>query len=161
MALPPEMAFAVSQTQGAIRLRWDPFIRSQRLLDGATTPARGVRTRTRSRLGPKMISEYVSYHPPVSVGMRMVRGPWFFSRFGGGWRFVADGDGTRVVWHYTFTIRPRWLRGFADPIGRWLLGVEIRRRIDGYAAGCRDQVVLDEAERICTARPNGGGPTPT
>lgn len=82
--VPVERAFAVSQTQGAVRLRWDPFIRSQQLLDGATTPGKGVRTGTRSRLGPRMISEYVAYHPPVSVGMKMVKGPWFFARFGGG-----------------------------------------------------------------------------
>ncbi len=143
-----ERAFAVSQTQGAVRLRWDPFIRSQQLLDGATAPARGVRTATRSRLGPRMVSEYVAYHPPVSVGMRMTEGPWFFAKFGGGWRFVADGDGTRAIWHYTFTVRPRWLRPVADPIGRRLLGAEIRRRIAGYAAGCSDPVVLAAADEI-------------
>lgn len=146
--LPPERAFAVSQTQGAVRLRWDPFIRSQWLLDGATAPARGVRTHTRSRLGPRMVSEYVAYHPPVSVGMKMVEGPWFFARFGGGWRFVAEGDGTRAIWHYTFTVRPRWLRHPADPIGRWLLGAEIRRRITGYATACTDPVVLAAADEI-------------
>ena len=34
----PDVAFAVSQTQGEIRYRWDPFVRSQRLLDGAEVP---------------------------------------------------------------------------------------------------------------------------
>ncbi len=33
-----DTAFAVSQTQGEIRYRWDPFVRSQQLLDGATVP---------------------------------------------------------------------------------------------------------------------------
>ena len=55
------VAFAVSQTIGETRLRWDPFIRRQHLLDGAARPGKGVRTCTVHRLGFRMISEYVSY----------------------------------------------------------------------------------------------------
>lgn len=84
----PEAAFAVSQTTGATRKRWDTFITEQHFLDGAAAPGKGVRTFTKSRVGPSMISEYVSYRPPTSVGMTMVKGPWFFARFGGGWRFM-------------------------------------------------------------------------
>ena len=42
----PEVAFAISQTQGAVRKRWDPFIAHQHLMGGATEPAKGVRTFT-------------------------------------------------------------------------------------------------------------------
>lgn len=63
----PEVAFAVSQTTGEVRLRWDPFIRQQHLID-ADRPARGVRTLTRARVGPRMVSEYVSYRPPPPSG---------------------------------------------------------------------------------------------
>ena len=64
--VPPEVAFAVSQTTGEVRRRWDPFIRRQRFLGGALLPAVGVRTRTIHRLGLAMTSEYVSYNPPTS-----------------------------------------------------------------------------------------------
>ena len=132
----PALAFAVSQTTGEVRLAWDPFIRAQSLI-GADRPAKGVRTLTRARLGPRMVSEYVSYRPPTSVGMTMVEGPWFFASFGGGWRFTPeerDGvAGTRATWKYTFSIRPSWLRWAGEPMGRWLLGREIRRRIDAFA----------------------------
>lgn len=140
----PETAFAVSQTTGELRLRWDPFIRHQRFVDGATAPGKGVRTLTVARLGPRMVSEYVSYRPPTSVGMTMVEGPWFFATFGGGWRFQASGDGaaTEAVWKYTYAIRPSWLRFVAEPIGQWLLGREIRRRIAAFAAACADPEVL-------------------
>ncbi len=37
----PATAFAVSQTTGQTRLRWDPFIRHQHLMDGAERPAKG------------------------------------------------------------------------------------------------------------------------
>lgn len=63
----PDVAFAVSQTTGEIRMRWDVFIREQRLLD-ADVPAVGVQTLTVSRRGLRMVSEYVSYRPPTSVG---------------------------------------------------------------------------------------------
>ncbi|MGP9538198.1 SRPBCC family protein [Brachybacterium sp. AOP43-C2-M15] len=139
----PDVAFAVSQTTGALRLRWDAFLREQHFLDGATAPDKGVRTVTRTRLGPSMVSRYVSYRPPTSVGMTMVDGPWFFDTFGGGWRFTPHPDGgTEAAWKYTFTIRPRGLRVLAEPLGRWLLGREIRARIDAFAAACADPEIL-------------------
>ncbi|MET4098475.1 hypothetical protein ABIB37_000712 [Agrococcus sp. UYP10] len=144
----PELAFAVSQTQGEVRLRWDPFIRHQQLVD-ADRPAKGVRTVTRTRLGLGMVSEYASYRPPTSVGMTMLQGPWFFERFGAGWRFAPedrDGvPGTAASWKYTYTVRPAWLRPVAEPIGQWLLGREIRARIAAFSAACDDDVVLASA----------------
>jgi hypothetical protein len=145
--VPPEVAFAVSQTVTPIRFRWDPFIRDQHFVDGATRPGKGVRTFTRSRHGFSMVSEYVSYAPPTNVGMKMVSGPWFFEMFAGGWRF-APGSGsneTIATWRYHFRIRPRVLRPVGDLLGRWLLGRDINRRITGYARGCTDPVVLDAA----------------
>lgn len=142
----PDLAFAVSQTQAPVRYRWDPFVRSQHLLDAAR-PGVGVRTVTRHRLGFRMVSEYVSYAPPRNVGMKMVRGPWFFARFGGGWRFSPGPQAgtTLAVWRYNFAIRPAWLAPVADRIGVIVLGRDIRRRIAGFGRGCRDEVVLAAA----------------
>ena len=141
----PETAFAVSQTTGELRLSWDPFIRHQHLID-AEVPGKGVRTLTKARVGPRMISQYVSYRPPTSVGMTMLEGPWFFASFGGGWRFVPDVRdgvaGTRAVWKYTYAVQPAFLRPVAEPIGQWLLGREIRARIDAFARACADPHVL-------------------
>ena len=143
--VPPDTAFAVSQTTGELRLSWDPFIRHQHLID-ADLPGKDVRTLTKARVGPTMISRYVSYRPPTSVGMTMEKGPWFFATFGGGWRFTPedrDGvPGTRAVWKYTWSARPAWLGPLADPIGRWLLGREIRARIAAYARACDNPDVL-------------------
>ena len=140
----PETAFAFSQTTGTFRLKWDPFISAQGFLDGAQAPGKGVRTRTRSRLGLSMVSQYVSYAPPRNVGMTMVSGPWFFENFGGGWRFTADDDGTRAVWKYTFSCRPAALRAAMERIGSWLLGYEIERRIEAFAQACEDDALVAE-----------------
>jgi hypothetical protein len=137
--VPIEVAFAMSQSQGDLRYAWDPFVREQRLLDGATGPGRGVRTRTRSRHGLTMVSEYTAVNPPRQVGMRMVTGPWFFRTFSGGWSFTAlSDDRTRATWRYQFTCRPRLVALLGEPLGRWLLGRDIRRRIEGFARGCAD-----------------------
>lgn len=153
----PETAFAVSQTTGATRRRWDTFITEQHFLDGAVAPGKGVRTYTKARTGPSMVSEYVSYRPPTSVGMTMVKGPWYFARFGGGWRFMpadenadhaADAGeesavaGTRAVWKYTYSIRPAWLRRPGEWLGQIILGREIRARLEAFAAACRDEEIL-------------------
>jgi len=144
----PDTAFAVSQTTGELRLSWDPFIRHQHLIE-AERPAKGVQTLTKARVGPTMISQYVSYRPPTSVGMTMVKGPWFFDSFGGGWRFVPeerDGvAGTKAVWKYTYAVRPAWLRRVAEPIGQWLLGREIQARIAAFSKACRDPRIVSAA----------------
>ncbi|MGP0224215.1 MULTISPECIES: SRPBCC family protein [unclassified Paenarthrobacter] len=144
--LDPDTVFALSQTTGAFRLRWDPFISAQSFVDGATSAAKGVRTRTVSRMGLTMVTEYVSYAPPRNVGMTMVAGPWFFANFGGGWRFTPDDGGTRAVWKYTFSCRPAWLKPFADRAGRWLLGREIEKRIEAFARACEDPALVAELQ---------------
>ena len=145
LGVDPATAFAVSQTTGETRLRWDPFIHEQHLLDGAAAPAKGVRTATRHRLRIlRMTSEYVSFNPPTNVGMKMLEGPWFFESFAGGWRFapVAGGGGTRATWRYNFRCRPRWLAPIVEWIGARVLRRDIDRRIAGFARGCTDPVVL-------------------
>lgn len=138
----PEIAFAVSQTTGETRRCWDVFIREQHFLDGAASAGKHVRTFTRQRFGLSMVSRYVSYAPPRNVGMVMESGPWFFEKLGGGWRFTAEGDGTLAVWKYNFSCRPRLIAPLAEWIGSRLLGREIRARIEGFARGCADPVVL-------------------
>jgi hypothetical protein len=152
VAVEPEVAFWVSQTTAPIRYRWDPFVHSQQLMDGAPRPARGVRTETVSRHRLRMVSEYVSFNPPRNVGMKMVEGPWFFEHFGGGWRFVAGPEAgtTEAIWRYNFSIRPKFLTPIADRIGVWLLGRDIERRIKGFAGGCVDPVVLAAAREAAT-----------
>ena len=141
---PIDVAFALSQTYGELRYRWDPFVHRQHLLDGATAAAKGVRTWTQSRHRLVMVSEYVSFKPPTQVGMRMVEGPPFFGAFSGGWSFKAVGpQRTEATWRYSFTIRPSWLAPVADPVGRVVLGRDIRKRLAAFARACADPTFRD------------------
>ena len=74
-------------------------------------------------------------------------GPWFFKSFSGGWNFTPADEAvgrprTEATWRYNFTIRPAWLAPSADRIGAWLLGRDIRRRLDAFAAACADPEIL-------------------
>jgi hypothetical protein len=143
-----DTAFAISQTTGSIRKRWDPFIRSQHLLGGARTPAKGVRTLTIHRLGFRMVSEYVSFSAPTNVGMKMITGSWFFSRLGGGWRFTAiDDSHAHAVWRYNFVCKPKWLAPISERIGAAVLQRDIDNRIAGFARGCEDAIVVESVSR--------------
>lgn len=147
--VPIATAFALSQTYGELRYRWDPFVHEQHLLDGATAAAKGVRTKTTSRHRLSMVSEYVSFKPPHQVGMKMVSGPWFFSQMSGGWSFKELGPTrTKATWRYTFACRPSWLRPIADPIGRRLLGHDIERRLAAFARACEDPSILADLPHL-------------
>jgi hypothetical protein len=144
----PLIAFAVSQTSGEVRRRWDTFIREQRHLDGAVRAGKGVRTLTISRGGLRMVSEYVSFRPPTSVGMKVLELPWFLEKVGGGWRFEPVDGGTRAVWRYNFACRPALIRPIAERIGIVLIRRDMDRRIRGFARGCQDPIVLAAARRL-------------
>jgi hypothetical protein len=92
----------------------------------------------------------VTFRPPTHVGMRMLTGPWFFRTFSGGWNFAGTSQdatstaatSTEATWRYNFTIRPAWLAPVADRVGVWILGRDIRRRLDAFAAACADPEIV-------------------
>lgn len=147
IAVPIEDAFALSQSQGEVRFAWDPFVKDQHLLHGATRPDKGVQTFTKSKHGLKMVTEYTSFNPPKQVGMKLVKGPPFFVSFGGGWSFVSvDDNNTRATWRYTFKVKPAVLAPIADRIGEVLLGRDIEARLKRFAEGCLDPDLVARAK---------------
>src|ERR1700730_590650 len=85
---PPEELFSLSQDYG-LRRQWDPFVREMRFLDGALEAGLGVRVWVKAWTSLTMEVEFVSFHPPDSVAMKMLRGPFFFKQFAGTWLFKA------------------------------------------------------------------------
>ncbi len=158
VAVAIEDAFDLSQSYG-LRLEWDPFVKSQRLLNDATVAGKGVRTLTRSRHGLRMISEYLTFRRPDSVAMKMIEGPMIFRLFSGAWQFKRVDEGrTLVIFKYHFACRPAWLAGVVHPIGRWFLGERekllpaafrrsVRRRSKGAS---HDLAIVRRGERADT-----------
>lgn len=75
-------AFDLSMSH-ARRFDWDPFLKAQRFLDGATCPGVGVRTWSKDRRGLVMVTRYLTFQRPHRVGMKMERGPRIFRTFSG------------------------------------------------------------------------------
>lgn len=137
-----EKAFALSQTYGKIRYAWDPFVKEQHLLNGATKAAKGVQTSTTSRHKMKMISEYITYNPPTHVGMKMISGPWFFKSFSGGWNFSQEEGKVKVVWRYNFVCKPKFLKSFFEFFGKKILQKDIDNRLAAFANACQNEQII-------------------
>jgi ribosome-associated toxin RatA of RatAB toxin-antitoxin module len=135
-------AFDLTQDY-ALRLEWDPFLRSLEFLDGATATAPGVRVRVRARNGFTMEVDYVSVDRPSRVAMRMLKGPWFLKRFAGTWEFTAlDESSTRITFVYGFESRPAWLRPLLDPIIKLVFARDVGDRLKGLARGLSDPALM-------------------
>lgn len=146
--VPASIAFAIAHTQGEMRFRWDRTVTEQRLMNGALTPDVGVRCFTRSRLGGSKVSEYTSFRPPTQSGMALVKGPWYFREFGGGWIFTPTPSGrTEAIARYNFTTRPRLLRPFLNRMAMVALRRELRRRVSGFVDACRDADIVAAVQR--------------
>jgi ribosome-associated toxin RatA of RatAB toxin-antitoxin module len=138
-------AFKLSQTYGDIRYLWDPFVSEQHLLDNAKHAEKGVRTQTKSKHGLTMISQYTTFKPPHHVGMKMVKGPWFFRSFSGGWNFrETDDNRLEVTWRYNFVCRPAFLRFITHPLGAKLLQRDIDQRLQAFSRACANKEILDQ-----------------
>jgi ribosome-associated toxin RatA of RatAB toxin-antitoxin module len=125
------LVFALAQDY-RLRLEWDPFLREMRFLDGVQEAAVGVRAWVRAKNGLTMLVEYITYHPPEFVAMKMLTGPFFFEHFAGTWHFKPlTPTQTRVVFRYSF--RTRWwaVRPVLDPIIRCVFSRHIKARLHG------------------------------
>jgi hypothetical protein len=133
IAAPAAPLFALSQDYNR-RLRWDPFLREARLLDGAQSAAVGVRAWCVAHNGLGMETTYVSFQLPTVVAVKMTRGPRVISSFAGSWRFTelpsqSGSTWTRVVFRYQIAGRPRWLAFLLDPLLAAIIRRETQRRL--------------------------------
>ena len=126
-----------------LRLKWDPFLRDLRFLDGAGEAAVGVRVWVRAWTGLTMVVEYVGLRRPDMVAMKMLEGPVVLRHFAGSWRFQPHPSGsTEVVFRYVFETRWRWLRWLFDPLVARVFGRDTRRRLDGLKRGVEQAGLL-------------------
>lgn len=133
IAAPAAPLFALSQDYNR-RLRWDPFLREARLLDGAQSAAVGVRAWCVAHNGLGMETAYVSFQPPTVVAVKMTRGPRIISSFAGSWRFTelpsqSGSTCTRVAFRYQIAGRPHWLAFLLDPLLATIIRRETQRRL--------------------------------
>jgi hypothetical protein len=121
--------FALTQDYGR-RLDWDPFLRSAKLLGGATEAGLGVRAYCIAHTGLGMETEYVSFNPPRTCAVKMIRGPRLLGGFAASWRFEEIQPAqTRVSYHCRLWPRRGWLSRLLTPIIGWFFARDTRKRL--------------------------------
>lgn len=140
---PQEPLFRLLQDYG-LRLRWDPFLREMKFLDGATEAAVGVRTVVRAWNGLRMETIYTTLQSPDVVAMKMTQGPHFFTQFAGSWRLepATEPDTIKVTFRYSFTTRWPLLRRALDPVIQRVFLRDIRGRLRGLKRGAEQDGLL-------------------
>lgn len=101
----PEQAFDYTQDYNQ-RLRWDTFLKSAEILDGAPAAGPGVKTYCVARNGIGMETRYVSFNRPQTAAVKMTKSHLLFTSFLGSWTFklIAPGH-TEVTFLYAFRLR--------------------------------------------------------
>jgi hypothetical protein len=117
----------------ARRLEWDPFLRRADLEGGASEAGLGVSTYCVAHWrigGLGMRTVYVSFRRPRVAAVKMTHGPWFLSKFAASISQRESAERrTRVTYKFSFSVRPRWVAGFVNPLFRALFRHETRRRL--------------------------------
>jgi len=88
------------------RLKWDTFLKSAELTDGATKADIGVQATCVAKNGLGMVTEYVSFNRPKATAIKMTKGPFMFTSFFGSWTFKEfENSRTEVIFLYSFKLR--------------------------------------------------------
>jgi ribosome-associated toxin RatA of RatAB toxin-antitoxin module len=144
ISAPRDFLFSLTQDY-ARRLQWDPFLKSARLVGGATCAAVGVRALCVARNGMSMETEYVSFNPPRVTAVKMTSGPWVIAHFAGSWRFEEiDPTETRVIFAYHLEARPRFLRWLLTPVVGWVFSRDTRKRLDALKKAVETGSILQD-----------------
>ncbi|MBW8807675.1 MAG: hypothetical protein JF591_02360 [Lysobacter sp.] len=122
----------------AVRYQWDRFPEHIEMVAG--DPQRlsiGTRVLVRSKLGMRMLVEFVQVKPPTHAAIVMIDGPWFLAKFAGSWVFEASAaNRTTARFRYSIIARPAFARWIIEPLAmRYFAGV-VERRLAGLKAYC-------------------------
>ena len=146
---PAAEVFDLAQDYG-LRLRWDPFLKEMKFLDGALAAAPSVRVWVRAWTGLTMTVEYITLKRPEVVAMKMVEGPAIFRRFAGTWQFRSIGpSSTEVTFKYGFDLAWPWAACLIDPILRAVFAHDIRSRLIGLKRGVEEMGLVAELGPSC------------
>ena len=116
------------------RTLWDPLT-TEAYLVNSNSAAEVQLVRCTARNGMSMDTVYVSYQPYKVAAVKLVKGPYIFDKFAGGWRFEElSPDLTLVKFSYNVTTKPRWLSWLLTPMVVGVFRHETRKRIRALKA---------------------------
>jgi hypothetical protein len=144
---PIELVYEISQDY-SVRYEWDPFPEKISIIAGPAELAIGTQVLVRSKLGMEMVVEFVQLVPPTRAAIKMIRGPYFISKFAGSWIFEPLSETTTLArFRYSLSMRPRWLAWPLQWAATAYFSGTARKRLAGL-------------KRYCEARVKAAVPTP-
>jgi hypothetical protein len=131
----------------ARRLEWDTLLSAAYLDDGHTCAAVGATSVCVGRGAFRAFAlktEYVSFNRPRVAAVKMLNRPPLFETWAASIRHEDTGlRESRIVYIYSFTARPSWLRWILEPILAVAFRWETRKRLRAL----RDHVARSAAHR--------------
>jgi len=114
------------------RAQWDSLVRASHVLDGAPCPYVGAVTDNSGRGwlgGLSMRTQFVTFERPRLAAASMIGSAFPFSRWAASMRheLLADG-GSLLIYTYTLSASPPWLRWLIEPIVDRVFAWQTRRR---------------------------------
>ncbi len=115
------------------RLEWDTLLQTAVLEGGDAEAGLGGVSLCVAKWylgGIGLRTKYVAFHPGSLAAVQMVNRPAFFDTFAASIRHedLSAAEST-IVYRYTFTARPRFLRFILHPVMSWALRRETRKRL--------------------------------
>jgi ribosome-associated toxin RatA of RatAB toxin-antitoxin module len=133
----PVIAFDYTQDYEN-RLKWDTFLKSAELMDGATKAGKGVEAYCVAKNGLGMVTEYVSFNRPKATAIKMTKGPFMFKAFVGSWTFKeVNSLQTEVIFLYSFKLRFPF--NLATGLVKRNLQLNVRRRLIDLKTNIEEQ----------------------
>jgi hypothetical protein len=114
------------------RVQWDSLTRASHVLDGAPCPYVGAITHNSGRgwMGRlSMRTQFVTFERPRLAAAAMIGRAFPFARWAASMRHesLADG-GSLLIYTYTLSASPAWLRWLTEPIVDRVFAWQTRRR---------------------------------
>jgi hypothetical protein len=138
---PIHEVYRISQDY-AVRYDWDPFPDSIEVVRGASgEPQLGNQVMVKSKLGARMLVEFVQVNPPSRAAVSMISGPWYLSKFAGSWIFSELSPvRTGARFRYAIGAKPRFLRFLMEPIASLYFTSVVKKRLAGLKTYCEGRV---------------------
>jgi hypothetical protein len=114
------------------RHRWDSLVSATEVLGGAPCPYVGAVTENTGSSWMQMLSmqtRFVSFDRPSLAAASMVGSSFPFSRWAASMRHRdIEGQGSVLIYTYSFDVAPRWLAWVLRPVVRAVFAYQTRKR---------------------------------
>lgn len=117
------------------RLEWDTLLQEAYLEPEFAEAARGAISVCRGKWilgGFALRTEYVSFEKGKVAAVKLLNQPPFFESFAASIRhFAVSENKSEIIYKFSFTAKPKWLRWLLHPVMRRVFAWETRKRLKG------------------------------